>query len=97
MKFRTICFGVLVLVFGSISAQEELLTKEEAIDQALEQNFDILVARNNVEIADNNQNILNSGYLPILSGNAGADYNRDDSTIEFPGQVERLGQIPCCG
>ena len=91
MKFRIICFGALILGLNSISAQEILLTKEEAIDQALEQNFDILVARNNVEIADNNQNILNSGYLPILSGNAGANYNRDDSTIEFPGQVDEDG------
>ena len=91
MKFRIICFGALILGLNSISAQEVLLTKEEAIEQALEQNFDILVARNNVKIADNNQNILNSGYLPILSGNAGANYNRDDSTIEFPGQVDDEG------
>ena len=91
MKFRIICFGALILGLNSISAQEVLLTKEEAIEQALEQNFDILVARNFVEIADNNQNILNSGYLPILSGNAGANYNRDDSTIEFPGQVDDEG------
>ena len=91
MKLRLICIGALITTLNSITAQEILLTKEEAIDQALEQNFDILVARNNVEIADNNQNILNSGYLPILSGNAGADYNRDDSTIEFPGQVDDDG------
>ena len=91
MKRRLICIGALIITFNSITAQEILLTKEEAIDQALEQNFDILVARNNVEIADNNQNILNSGYLPILTGNAGADYNRDDSTIEFPGQVDDEG------
>ena len=91
MKLRLICFGALIISLHSISAQEVLLTKEEAIDQALEQNFDIMVARNNVEIADNNQNILNSGYLPVLSGNAGANYNRDDSTIEFPGQVDDDG------
>ena len=91
MKFRLICFGALILALHNITAQDILLTKEEAIEQALEQNFDILVARNNVEIADNNQNILNSGYLPVLSGNAGADYNRDDSTIEFPGQVDEDG------
>ena len=91
MKLRLICFGALIISLHSISAQEVLLTKEEAIDQALEQNFDIMVARNNVEIADNNQNILNSGYLPVLSGNAGANYNRDDSTIEFPGQVDEDG------
>ena len=91
MKIRLICLGALIIALQSITAQEILLTKEEAIDQALEQNFNILVARNDVKIADNNQNILNSGYLPTLSGIAGADYNRDDSTIEFPGQVDEDG------
>ena len=91
MKLRLICIGALITTLNSITAQEILLTKEEAIEQALEQNFNILVARNDVKIADNNQNILNSGYLPTLSGLAGADYNRDDSTIEFPGQVDDDG------
>lgn len=83
--------GALILATGSISAQEVLLTKEEAINQALDSNFGILVARNDMEIADNNQSILNSGFLPVLSGTAGANYNRDDSTIEFPGQVDENG------
>ena len=91
MKFKSILIGALILAFGGLVAQEPLLTKEEAIEQALEQNFNILVARNDVKIADNNKNILNSGYLPTLSGTGGANYNRDDSTIEFPGQVDDDG------
>ncbi len=91
MKFKSILIGALILVFGELAAQEPLLTKEEAIEQALEQNFNILVARNDVQIADNNKNILNSGYLPTLTGLSGATYNRDDSTIEFPGQVDDEG------
>ena len=91
MNFRIICCGALIIALNNITAQDILLTKEEAIEQALEQNFNILVARNDVKIADNNKNILNSGYLPSLTGIAGADYNRDDSTIEFPGQVDEDG------
>ncbi|MDP5230939.1 MAG: TolC family protein [Cellulophaga sp.] len=67
-------------------AQDQLLTKEEAIALTLENNFGIKVANNQVAIADNNQGILNSGFLPTLSGNAGGTYQRDDSTFEFPGQ-----------
>lgn len=91
MRIKSVLMGALILATGSISAQEVLLTKEEAINQALDSNFGILVARNDMEIADNNQSILNSGFLPVLSGTAGANYNRDDSTIEFPGQVDENG------
>ena len=91
MKFKSILIGALILAFGGLAAQEPLLTKEEAIEQALEQNFNILVARNDVKIASNNKNILNTGYLPSVTGLSGANYNRDDSTIEFPGQVDEDG------
>lgn len=91
MKIKIVLIGALILATGVVKAQEVLLTKEEAIDMALDQNFGIEVARNDVKIADNNQNILNSGYLPTLSGTAGANYNRDDSTIEFPGQFDEDG------
>lgn len=73
-------------VIGEIVAQDSLLSKEEAVVLALENNFGIKVARNQVEIAENNKGILNSGYLPSLTGTAGANYNRADATTEFPGQ-----------
>lgn len=71
----------------TVRAQEQVLSKDEAIKIALLNNFDIKVARNEVDVAKNNQSVLNSGYLPTISATAGATYNRDDSTIEFPGQT----------
>ncbi|MET7030504.1 TolC family protein [Sediminicola luteus] len=83
---------ILSIVFGhDIAAQENLLSKEEAVVTTLQNNFNIVVAKNNVEIAENNTGILNSGYLPTLTGTAGANYNRDDSTIEFPGRLDDNG------
>jgi outer membrane protein TolC len=82
------CIGLT----GRIAAQDTLLSKDKAVKLALENNFGIQVARNQVEIAANNKNILNSGYLPSLTATAGATYNRDDSTIEFPGQLTEEGQ-----
>ncbi|NHF58493.1 TolC family protein [Flavobacteriaceae bacterium TP-CH-4] len=76
----------------SLFAQEKLLSKQEAFNLALENNFGIKVAQGQVAIAENNQSVLNSGFLPILTGNAGATYNRDDSTIEFPGQFQTDGE-----
>jgi outer membrane protein TolC len=61
---------------GIVTAQEnEVITKEEAIALALERNYGIEIAKNDVEIAENNQGILNSGYLPSLTGRAGGVYD----------------------
>ncbi|MCM8569336.1 TolC family protein [Gramella jeungdoensis] len=80
---------ILVLIVGCFSpalAQQPVLTKEEVIARALEENFGIRLARNDVEIAENNQSILNSGYLPSLSGNAGANYDINDRLTEPDGR-----------
>ncbi len=84
----------LILLFGILytgQTQERLLSKQEAVNLALENNFGIQVAKNQVEIAGNNKSILNSGYLPTLTNSTTANYNRDDSTIEFPGQLNEDG------
>ena len=86
--------SILLLFFlggSQLVAQETILSKQEAVAQALENNFGIQVARNQIAIADNNQSILNSGFLPSLTANAGATYNRDDAVIEFPGQLLENG------
>ncbi len=76
------------ILFSGLQAQEALLSKQDAVNMALENNFGIKVALNDVEIAGNNKGVLNSGYLPTVTANAGANYNRDDATIEFPGQLD---------
>lgn len=81
------CIGL----HGKILAQDTLLSKQEAVGLALENNFGIKVARNQVNIAANNKSILNTGFLPTLTASAGANYNRDDASIEFPGQLLENG------
>ena len=73
---------VLLFCTGLVWAQEPVLTKEEVITRALEENFGIKLAKNQVEIADNNQSIWNSGYLPSLTGLAGANYDLNDRVTE---------------
>ena len=82
---------LLFMVFGALHAQEKLLSKEDAVALALENNFGIKVAKNQVGIAENNKSILNSGYLPSVTGSAGAIYNRNDTNTEFPGQFLENG------
>ncbi|GAA4273127.1 TolC family protein [Aquimarina gracilis] len=75
-----------MVISGNVTAQK--LTKEEAVRLTLENNFGILVATNNIEVAKNNKNILNSGYLPSLTTNAGADYQSQTSNTGFQGAID---------
>ncbi len=91
IRYNLLLLAFFFTIFSSLTAQEEMLSKEEAATLALENNFGIKVARNQVEIAENNKGVLNSGYLPTVTANAGANYNRDDAVIEFPGQLNPDG------
>ena len=62
----------------SLCAQE-ILTTDEAVKLALDYNYGIKIATNTVEIANNNQGVLNSGYLPTLTGLAGGTIDLQDS------------------
>lgn len=81
------CLLVLIgLISSGILQSQELLTKAEAVEIALEQNFDIKIAKNNLEIAENNAGILNSGYLPSLNAQAGSNFDVVDRFTEIEGQ-----------
>lgn len=93
MSIRFLLTGLCALgLMAPLAAQDSLLSREQAVQLALQNNFGIQVARNQVDIAGNNSSLLNSGFLPSLTASAGAVYNRDDSTIEFPGQFLEDGQ-----
>ncbi|MFD0932664.1 TolC family protein [Psychroflexus salinarum] len=81
---------LLVLLTACLTAQEvrkdTLLDKNQAIELVLSKNFDIEVSENNLEIADNNQGILNSGYLPTLSTSFGYDFSLQDRLAEVEGR-----------
>lgn len=83
---------LLLIAFLSISVKaQEVLMVSEAIELALENNYGIKIASNNNRIAENNTSVLNSGYLPTLTGNAGATYNLDNTEAEFSdGRVTNL-------
>lgn len=81
MKFNKI--SILILLFLSImkGVSQEILTKKEALKITLENNFGIKIANNNIEIAKNNSSIYNSGFLPTASISSGANFRRDNQTI----------------
>jgi outer membrane protein TolC len=74
---------LLLLLSISVSFGQVKLTREDAINMALENNYGIKIANNYVNIAENNASIYNSGYLPTLTGNAGSTFNKDNTNAVF--------------
>ena len=82
---------ILFLFSFSVAFAQEKLTKENAINLALENNYGIKIAKNNIKIAKNNSSIYNSGYLPKVAVTAGAIYN--NATTEFTSQTNVESEI----
>lgn len=83
-----IIFLFLVLISFGMTAQETTLSREEAVEAALEHNYGIKISRNEVEIAENNKSIFNSGYLPSLTGLAGTTYDLNDRVTKPEGEED---------
>lgn len=70
---------IILIIFTVPAIGQDLLSKSDVVALALEYNFDIQTANNNVDIAENNSSVLNSGYLPTLATNGSANYSITDS------------------
>ena len=86
-------FCLLFLIKQShLKAQQQTqkLSLTEAIKTALENNYDIKIATQDVMIAENNASILNSGFiLPTLSANSNLDYSKTETKVT-PANTFRL-------
>lgn len=82
MSFKYVIQCCLLFLFIKVGGQT-VLSSQEAVELALEHNYGIKIAKNSVEIAENNADILNAGFLPRVSGSAGAIYNRENIEAEY--------------
>lgn len=70
MKIKVSIIYIFLILFIASSAQAQVkLSLEEAIQIALENNFDIKLTKNTLEQAKNNFNRANAGMLPVITGN----------------------------
>jgi outer membrane protein TolC len=83
MKFNKIKIACVLFLATLQGFSQEVLTKKEALSIALEHNFGIKIATNNLEVAKNNAGIYNSGYLPTAALNSGTDYRNNNQKIVF--------------
>lgn len=90
MNFKYLVLFILCAFSVHVQAQNVLST-EEAVSLALENNYGIKIANNAVEVAENNTNLLNTGFLPTLTAGSGATYNIDNTEAKFSnGNVTNL-------
>ena len=75
---NTIVAVVFLSTLQGIS--QEILTKKQALEITLENNFGIKIANNNLEVAKNNTSIYNTGFLPTAAISSGASYSRNNQT-----------------
>jgi outer membrane protein len=73
---------VFVLLSTVVQAQDTL-TLQSAIEMALRQNYSIQIARNQSDIATNNNTIGNAGFLPSVTAAAVASSSNTSIRQEF--------------
>ncbi|MCO5230795.1 MAG: TolC family protein [Chitinophagales bacterium] len=72
---RIILYSFLSLIGIQEAHSQALLSLEEAIDIALKNNYNIIISKNQAEIADNNATKGNAGFWPTVSLNTGGNFN----------------------
>lgn len=86
MKIKySILLTLYMFAFSGYSQDnnDSTLKLSDAIYIAMQNNYDIRIAKNNVRIAENNADILNSGYLPSLVAGAGGNYSSNNTDMTF--------------
>ena len=66
---RNLYTTLLFVIIGFSTQSQNLLSLEDAVKIALENNYDIKIAENNSKIDETNNNLANAGMLPSLNAN----------------------------
>lgn len=74
---------IFTLTIGFNAEAQELLTLEDAVANALQSNFNIRIAKNDVEQASTNNTLGNAGILPDISATGGVNGSSQNTRIEF--------------
>ena len=83
MKYAIALTSMLFLVAISEVNAQDTLRIEEAIQKGLEKNFAIQVARNEAQIAKNNNTLGNAGFLPVVTADGSVNKRIEDSETQY--------------
>lgn len=83
-----IVFSTLIILgtqAQDLAQDKQFLSLQKAVETALVNNYDIKVAKNDRQKADNNNTAGNAGLFPSLSLNGGADYSNKNTEMQYTG------------
>lgn len=87
---RLLLITLFLFTAAPINAQE-ILTARDAVAIALENNYDIRIAQNDLKIDENNVTVGNAGMLPQLTGNFTRNNSVQNSEqVRSDGTVQKL-------
>ncbi|MES2411740.1 MAG: TolC family protein [Bacteroidota bacterium] len=86
MKVKLIYIAVLLFGFAPKMLSQELLTLEDAVKIALENNYDIKLSKNDLRIDEANATVGNAGMLPKVTANV-----VDNNNVQYSTQTRQDG------
>ena len=86
-------FLLFSLLSSLIVRSQYLLTVEEAVASALQNNYDILLSKNDSAVAALDYSFRNAVFIPRLNGNLGATWNNNNQKQEFSNGTKREGDV----
>ena len=95
MKKQKIISLILLTFLFTFSKAQELLTPENAVALAISKNFDIVIAKNEADIAKINNNKATAGMLPRINVTTGDVFNLSNINQKFTtGQEVKKNWVP---
>jgi len=88
MIMKSLYLSLFLLSLATVSKGQTVLGLKECINIGLEQNFSILVARNNETIAKNNFTLGNAGYLPTVDVSGRYSGTVNNTNAVYPDRTE---------
>lgn len=83
--------GLTLVFYANILFAQPVLTLSDAIFMALENNYDIKIAKQQAQIHDANNTLGNAGFLPSVSLNLGQNFNLTNTKQIFFSDSVRQG------
>ncbi len=74
---------IILFLFSLTSYGQAILSPEQAISAALENNYLIKISNAQIKIAETNNTKGNAGMLPTITGNANKNYNVNNTQLTF--------------
>lgn len=99
MQFhKNIFIATIIFIFTFTVNAQEVLTPEQAVALALSENFDIVLAKNEADIAKINNNNATAGMLPTINVTTGDVFNLNNINQKFTtGQEVKKNWVPVNG